>query len=106
MNGILTSGRLNPSLYSRSPNDVRYGDGQYLSDVVPGTMPHPKLSATFMRIPFQGRKFTHYLELDVRGLDVIRGRPGVYVILNQEPLNIIGRVVSSGRVPTGGNKIP
>jgi hypothetical protein len=37
-NGILDSGQLNPSLKSVNPADARYGNGQYLSDVQPGSM--------------------------------------------------------------------
>lgn len=103
---ILASGQLNPSLANRSPNDVRYGEGQYLSDIVPGTKTGGELSAAFMRIPFQDQRFTHYVEIDVHGLDVHWGRRGVFVIPNQEPLDIGGRVVSSDQVPIGGSEIP
>ncbi|WP_428841192.1 HYD1 signature containing ADP-ribosyltransferase family protein [Bradyrhizobium pachyrhizi] len=51
-------------------------------------------------MPFQGRRFTHYLESKHCDLDVIRGRPGVYVIPNGVPLDLNGRVVSSGKVPS------
>ncbi|MEI3614626.1 HYD1 signature containing ADP-ribosyltransferase family protein [Pseudogracilibacillus sp. SO30301A] len=30
LNGILSSNKLNPSLKTNNPKDVRYGDGQYL----------------------------------------------------------------------------
>jgi hypothetical protein len=33
VNGILDSGVLNPSLKSVNPTDVRYGNGQYLTDI-------------------------------------------------------------------------
>ena len=99
LNGILSEGRLNPSLKATNPNDVRYGNGQYLSDIPPGTMTPDELSISFLRVPWQGRRFTHYLEIDPGGLNVLRGRPGVYVIPNEAPLNLSGRVIGSGRVP-------
>jgi hypothetical protein len=48
--------------------------------------------------PFQGARFTHYIGIDVRGLNVVQGRPGVYVIPGNDPLSLAGRIVSSGRV--------
>ncbi len=57
LNGITDSQQLNPSLQSVNPNDVRYGNGQYLSDIVPGTMSPAQLSRAFIGNPFQGRIF-------------------------------------------------
>lgn len=37
LDGIVSSGELRPSLGSVNPNDDRYGNGQYVSDIVPGT---------------------------------------------------------------------
>ena len=99
LNGILKEGKLNPSLKAINPSDVRYGNGQYLSDISPGTMAPAKLSRAFINNPFQGRKFTHYLEIKTGDLDVIRGRRGVYVVPNEVPLNLNDRVISSGKLP-------
>lgn len=98
MNGILDSGVLNPSLYSLNPNDVRYGNGQYLSDIVPGTMTPAQLSRAFINNPFQGSRYTNYLAIDVSGLNVVMGRPGVFVVPNETPLDLTGRIVGSGPV--------
>jgi hypothetical protein len=89
---------LNPSLKALNPNDVRYGNGQYLSDIVPGTKTPAQLSRQFLNQPFQGAKFSHYVEVDVTGLNVVQGRPGVFVIPNETPLNLTGRIVNSGPV--------
>jgi hypothetical protein len=101
LSGILNEGKLNPSLRATNPNDVRYGNGQYLSDIPPGTIKPNELSKAFINNPWQGRKFTHYLEIDPGGLNVLQGRPGVYVVPNETPLNLNGRIVSSGKVPSG-----
>ena len=95
--GILDGSQLNPSLRALNPNDARYGDGQYLSDIRPGTMTSNQLSRQFLGAPFWGSRFTHYVEVDVRGLDVIQGRDGVFVVPNSGPLDVTGRIVSSGR---------
>ena len=50
----------------------------------------------FITHPFQGQKFTNYVGLDVSGLNVVPGRPGVFVVPNEGPLNILGRVVEFG----------
>jgi hypothetical protein len=101
LNSILQEGKLNPSLKAINPSDVRYGNGQYLSDISPGAMKPSQLSRAFINLPFQGRKFTHYLEINTGDLNVIRGRPGVYVVPNEVPLNLNDRVISSGKVPGG-----
>lgn len=43
-------------------------------------------------------KYTHFVEIDVTGLEVVEGRSGVYVIPNEGNLDITGRVVRSGKV--------
>ncbi|GLY97831.1 hypothetical protein Acsp02_50850 [Actinoplanes sp. NBRC 103695] len=94
---ILSSGELHPSVKANNPADARYGDGQYLTDIKPGTKRNNQLSAAFLKVGWLGRKYSHYVEIDVTGLDVKKGREGVYVILNSGPLDITGRVRSYGR---------
>jgi len=96
--GITESEKLLPSLKSLNPNDVRYGNGQYLSDIGPGTKTPAQLSREFIGQPFQGAKYTHYLEIDVSGLNAVQGRPGVFVIPNEAPLDLTGRIIGSGKV--------
>ncbi len=94
--GILKSGQLNPSLTSVSPKGARYGDGQYLSDIAPGSRTCAQLSACFLGIPFQGRRFTNYVEIDVSGLNIVTGRDGVFVNPSGVPLGISRPLVGSG----------
>ncbi|MFC9995559.1 putative T7SS-secreted protein [Nocardia sp. NPDC127526] len=97
--GILDSGELNPSTKEHNPNDARFGDGQYLSDIQPGTKTAGQLSHAFLRVPWAGHKYTHFLEIDVRGLDVWRSieRPDVYLIPNQAALDLSGRILRHGK---------
>jgi len=97
MNGILQTGQLFPSLKRSSPRDVRYGEGQYFSDLCPGRLTGAGLSRRLLGNPFQARRFTHFLEVDVQGLTVVKGRAGVFVIPNREPLVLAGRLLRSGR---------
>lgn len=98
LNGILNEGTLNPSLKVLRPRDVQYGNGQYLTDIKPGTMEPQDLSKALVRNRHQTEKFTHYLEINPAGLNVIEGRPGVYVIPNEGPLDLNNRIISSGKV--------
>ena len=98
MNGIVESKKLNPSLKANNPKDCFYGEGQYLSDIVPGTKSPAQLSRSFIHNPFQGAKYAYYVEIDVTDLDVVYGRDNVFVILNQEPLDLMDRIVSYGKV--------
>jgi HYD1 signature containing ADP-ribosyltransferase len=96
LQSILSSQELLPSTRATSPSDVRYGNGQYLTDIKPGTMISAEIARRLLRVPFARHRFTHYLEIEVSGLRVIQGRPGVYVIPNNKPLPLQGRIVSSG----------
>ncbi|MFI8388903.1 HYD1 signature containing ADP-ribosyltransferase family protein [Streptomyces sp. NPDC085540] len=81
------------------PKDARFRDGQYLSPIEPGTKTLGQLSHAFLQIPWAGRKFTHYFEIDVSDLEVWRSieRPDVYVILNDQALDLKGRIVRHGK---------
>ena len=103
LRGILASGTINPSTAAQNPRDVRHGDGQYLSDIEPGTRTPSQLSRDFLGFPFLGRRFTHFVAIDADGFDIIEGRPGVIVIPNDGPLDIAGRVISAGPTPTSSN---
>jgi hypothetical protein len=96
--GILKSKSIFPSTRANNPKDARFGDGQYLSDILPGTKRPAELSAAFVRIPWAGRKFTHYVSIDVTGLKVISCRPFVFVIRNKAPLDISKRLVAHGKI--------
>jgi hypothetical protein len=96
LNGIRSSNELWASTRAANPRDARYGNGQYLSDIVPGTLRPGQLSRAFLGHPFSGRRFTHYVEIDVTGLNVVKGRDGVFVIPNEGPLDILGRIVGWG----------
>ena len=97
MNAILTSKKLLPSLKASNPKDARYGDGQYLTDIVPQTKSNASLSMYFIRNRFQGKKFTNFVAIDTTGLDVTFGRNHVFVILNNKPLDLKNRIVGFGK---------
>jgi len=96
MSGILSSQIILPSLGKTNPNDIRHGEGQYFSDVQPGTMTGARLSRLFLGHPFRPLRFTHYVAVDLTGLPVISGRAYVYVLLGNVPLDVRGRVAGFG----------
>ncbi|MBS7528915.1 hypothetical protein IC619_000205 [Hazenella sp. IB182353] len=51
LNGILHS-KQNASLKANNPKDARYGDGQYLNDITPGSKRPGQLSYAFIRNPW------------------------------------------------------
>jgi len=94
--GILATQSLKPSLKSRNPKDARIGDGQYVSDIMPGTKTNNQLSRVFINNPFQGKKFKNFIAINVKGLPLIKGRDGVYLIPNSSSLSIFGRIEAIG----------
>lgn len=95
--GILETMTILPSLKANNPKDARFGDGQYVSDIPPGTKTPGQLSKIFFNIPWAGRRFTHYVTISVDELPVVFGRDHVYVILNDAPLDITDRLIRHGR---------
>ncbi|MBQ9233538.1 MAG: hypothetical protein IJ167_05840 [Lachnospiraceae bacterium] len=97
MTGITESNQLNPSLKANNPKDARFGNGQYLSDINPKSTTPTRLAKKFINVPNK-YKYTHFIEIDVSDLNVIQGRDGVFVIPNEEALDLTGRIVSFGKV--------
>jgi len=99
MKGIIESQQLNPSFKANNPKDAKHGDGQYLTDIEPDNQTPQGLAARFIKRPNK-YKYTHYVAIDVTGLEVTYGRKGVFVILNDSPLDLTGRIVGTGKVGT------
>ncbi|MFC4627051.1 HYD1 signature containing ADP-ribosyltransferase family protein [Promicromonospora alba] len=97
LEGILKSKELMPSLKARNPSDARYGDGQYLSDIAPGSKTCAQLSRCFIGQPFQGQRFKNYVEIDTTGLEVTKGRDNVFVVPGDQALDIAGRILGWGQ---------
>jgi hypothetical protein len=55
-----------------------------------------QLSRCFLGQPFQGQRFTNFVEIDTFGLNVVKGRDGVFIVPGSNPLDLIGRIVRSG----------
>jgi HYD1 signature containing ADP-ribosyltransferase len=99
MNQILDTNELWASTKAAKPQDAKLGDGQYLSDIVPGAKTQGQLARTFYGTPWGGQNFTNYIEIDVQGLQLVPSpdRPGVFLVPNDGPLDLTNRIVGSGR---------
>jgi hypothetical protein len=97
---IMKSRNLRPSLKSVNPRDARHGDGQYLSDIAPASKTPGRLAYALLNDPRGWRRFTHYVEIDVSGLTVVEARPGVLLVPNTEALDLTGRILGGGAIPT------
>jgi hypothetical protein len=84
-------------LRANNPKDARLGDGQYLSDILPGTKKPGQLSLIFFGMPWAGKRFSHYVSISAVGLNVIAGRPFVFLVPSQGPLDISSRLVANGK---------
>ncbi|GAA6167314.1 HYD1 signature containing ADP-ribosyltransferase family protein [Sessilibacter corallicola] len=49
-------------------------------------------------IPWAGKRFTHHINIDTTGLNVIHGRRSVYLIKNNQPLDISERLKGHGKI--------
>lgn len=104
--GILDSGEL---LASQGAKNARYGAGQYFTDIVPeaiggrtiattpvGSMSLGQLSSRLFGMPFNARKLSSFLEVDVSGLGARQVAPNIWLIDGQTGLDIAGRIIRSG----------
>ena len=73
------------------------GSGQYLTDIVPGSKTLGQTSRTLFGTPWNIRKVSYYIEIDISELNVLKGRDGVYYIPNENILDLSNRIVSFGK---------
>ena len=66
--GILKTKSIKPSLRANNPRDARFGDGQYVSDIIPGTKRPGQLSMIFFGIPRAGKRFSPHININVERL--------------------------------------
>jgi HYD1 signature containing ADP-ribosyltransferase len=61
-----------------------------------GFMSRWQLSQRLFTTPWKAPQLTHFLEIDVSGLDVLNPRPGTFLIPGEDPLDLTGRIVRGG----------
>ena len=89
--------------------DARFGGGQYFTDIAPesiggrtlvdtpeGMLSLGQLSRRLYEIPWNTAKLTHFIEVDVAGLEPIEVAPNIWLVESDSVLDIDGRVVRIG----------
>ena len=108
MKGITESGVIRPS---SGDIHARFGDGQYFTNIRPemiggrtlkdvggtGKMSLGQLAADIYGDARKLKGISHFVEIDVTGLDVIEPRKNTFLILNTKDLDVSKRIVKSGR---------
>jgi HYD1 signature containing ADP-ribosyltransferase len=62
-----------------------------------GFMSRWQLSARLFTTPWKASGLTHFLEIDVSGLNVLNPRPGTYLIPGETALDLTGRITRGGQ---------
>ena len=108
MKGIMESGVIRPS---SGDIHARFGDGQYFTNIRPemiggrtlkdvggtGKMSLGQLAADIYGDARKLKGISHFVEIDVTGLDVIELRKNTFLIINTKDLDVSKRIVKSGR---------
>ena len=92
-NEIMKSQELLPSLGAKH---ARFGNGQYFTDLQPSNYTAGQISRRLYEVPWNGRKLSYFIKIDVSGLNVVNNAPHNYLIPGNAPLNIQNRIVGGG----------
>jgi hypothetical protein len=104
--GILGSGEI---WASQGAKNARHGSGQYFTDIAPdaiggetlattpaGKMSLGQLSSRLFRVPWNTRKLTNFVGVDVTGLGAREVAPNIWLVDGESALDVTGRIVGSG----------
>ncbi|XCN73277.1 MAG: HYD1 signature containing ADP-ribosyltransferase family protein [Candidatus Electrothrix aestuarii] len=104
--GILKSGVLNAS---QGAKNARHGAGQYFTDIVPeaiggaikatteaGKLSLGQLSSKLFRVPWNSKKVTNYIEIDVTDLPVQQVAPNIFLNKSNTTLDVTNKIIRSG----------
>jgi hypothetical protein len=68
------------------------------ADVAAGKISQGQLAANIYGDARKLNSVSHYVEIDVSGLEVEEPRPGTFLIKNETDLDVTNRIVSHGKV--------
>ena len=89
----MESGKILPSI---GKVHARYGNGQYFTDLKASDYTAGQILRRLYRVPWNTKSITNYIQIDIKGLNIIQNAPHNYSLPNNEPFNINGRVVNHG----------
>ncbi|NML59089.1 DUF6443 domain-containing protein [Chryseobacterium cheonjiense] len=91
---IMESGELFPSIGIKN---ARYGSGQYLTDLMSHEFTKGQASRRLFGVPWNGKKMSHFIELDVSGLNVTKNGPHNFLIPGTGNLSLEGIILNHGQ---------
>ena len=90
---IMGTGELIPSIGAKN---ARYGSGQYLTDLMSEGLSSGQVSRRLFGVPWNGSKVTHFIDINVGGLNTIKNAPFNYLVPGTNSLPLGGRIVNHG----------
>ncbi|WP_080780248.1 DUF6443 domain-containing protein [Chryseobacterium phocaeense] len=90
---IMESGELLPSI---GVKNARHGAGQYFTDLASNELTKGQVSRRLFGVPWNTKSITHFIEIDVRGLNVVKNAPNNFLIPNTNSLPLTGIIVNHG----------
>jgi RHS repeat-associated protein len=90
---IMESGEL---LASVGVKNARHGAGQYFTDIMTAEMTWGQVSHRLFGVPWNYRKLTHFVDVNMTGLNVIKNAPHNFLVPGTGSLSIQGRVINHG----------
>ena len=88
----MESGELLPSI---GMINARHGAGQYFTDLT-SEYTAGQVSRRLFGVPWITSKFTHYIDVDLTGLNIIKNMLDNYLVLGTSCLSLNGRIVNHG----------
>ena len=90
---ILASKSLFPSIGTKN---ARYGFGQYFTDLTTGSFTIGQASRRLFGVPWNGRKLGYFIEIDIKGLNIIKTNKHIFLNETDEALDLTGRIINFG----------
>jgi len=90
--GIIESSEL---FASTGIKNARHGAGQYFTDLTSGYT-SGQISRRLFGVPWNTKKLTHFVDIDVSGLNVIKNAPHNYLVPGTNSLPLEGRIINHG----------
>ncbi len=89
---IMESGEL---FASTGAKNARHGAGQYFTDLTSGYT-SGQISRRLFGVPWNSKKLTHFIDVDMSGLNVIKNAPHNFLVPGTNSLPLGGRILNHG----------
>lgn len=76
--------------------NARHGPGQYLTDLSSEGLTPGQVSRQLYGVPWNETKVSHFIDIDVSGLNVINNAPGNFLIPGTKGLPLGERIINGG----------